>query len=392
MCSSDLETASLVQRGWEMPYSHPKYPDKKDINAGTIYQLSFDSKENKIIDTLKANGSRSHYYFAVGPHWMFEPLLGIPYPVLTHTRLKMLYDNDVKDLAQMGGAYLPTHVPYSINHEVIRIFQYDPEIDIRRFLENYALKHAGRKFSKVLIEAWAYTEEAIISFPNISSLYSALGFTWYRLWIRPFVPNIEAIPQKERDYYENFMCTTPHNPNNVDLSRDVLFQLINSDNCFNDVERIDKNVLPAIDKAINILVTINVDSSITLGDKNIISDQLIRIRALKCWFITQRNVGDWVTSVYGYLGNKTKTERLKYRKQLNMLILKEINNSSELVKLFNSNVEFMAITDQGETPLVYGENIKSHLIKRINLMKKHINDEPWIDMDYIERKSAELIK
>ncbi|MCK7523950.1 MAG: hypothetical protein MZV64_43165 [Ignavibacteriales bacterium] len=73
-------------------------------------------------------------------------------------------------------------------------------------------------------KAWALAEEAVIWRSRTPrTLYSTIGFTWYRLWARPFVPNIEAIPPAERAYYEDFMCTTPHNPNNVDLSRDVLF-------------------------------------------------------------------------------------------------------------------------------------------------------------------------
>lgn len=388
----DIETASLIQKGWDMPYSHPKYADKKDINAGTIYQLGFDKKEKDIINILRKKGSKAHYYFVAGPHWMFEPLLGIPYPKLTHTRLKLLYDNDVKSLAQMGGAYLPEHVPYNINQEVIRVFQYEPGIEINILLEKYTIKHAGKEYSKALLQAWKLTEEAIIAFPNVSSLYSALGFTWYRLWVRPLVPDIEAIPQEERDYYEDFMCTTPHNPNNVDLSRDVLFRLIDPKNCINDVERIDKFVLPVLNKAVKVLES-NLSGSIkTLGEKNIISDQLVRIRALRCWLITQRNVAAWVTGVYGYIEAKTNSDKEKYKTWVKSLILMELDNTEELLKLFDEGIEFMAITDQGETPLIYGENITGNLKKRIELMKKHINDNPRIDMNYIEKKSAELIK
>ena len=76
-----------------------------------------------------------------------------------------------------------------------------------------------------LLQAWSLVEDAIEAFPHVSALYSMYGFVWYRLWVRPLVPNIEAIPLEERAYYQNHMCTTPHNPNNVDLARDVLFQL-----------------------------------------------------------------------------------------------------------------------------------------------------------------------
>ena len=36
---------------------------------------------------------------------------------------------------------------------------------------------------------------------------------------------MEAVSDEDRAFYEDFICTVPHNPNNVDISRDVLFQL-----------------------------------------------------------------------------------------------------------------------------------------------------------------------
>ena len=46
--------------------------------------------------------------------------------------------------------------------------------------------------------AWGLAEEAILSYPNVTPLYSGFGFVWYRLWARPFVPDIEAIPMAEK--------------------------------------------------------------------------------------------------------------------------------------------------------------------------------------------------
>ncbi|MFC2121242.1 hypothetical protein ACFLTI_06580, partial [Bacteroidota bacterium] len=388
----EIETASLVQRGWEMPYHHPKYPDKKDINAGTIYQQQFDKKENEVINLLKKKDSDVSYYFTVGPHWMFEPLLGIPFPELTYKRLKLLNKNKVFNLAHMGGSYLPEHVPYNINHEVSRNFQYNNKLNVKNLIKQYAIKYAGREFFQDLLYAWEKTEEAIISFPNISSLYSTFGFTWYRLWLRPFVPNIEAIPQEKKDYYEKFMCTTPHNPNNVDLSRDVLFQLTTADICKKDVERIDKFVLPNIEAATNILDAIALETITSLGIKNIIIDQFVRIRALSCWFKTQRNVAAWINGVYAYMNSDNTIEKNRHIKYIKDMMRMEIENTKDLSDLFVSGVEFMSITDQGETQLIHGDNFKDLLKNRIKLMEIHMNDEPWIDMNYIERKAGEIIK
>ncbi len=48
----------------------------------------------------------------------------------------------------------------------------------------------------------------------------------------------------------------------------------------------------------------------------------------------------------------------------------------------------MAQTDKGETPLIHGMNMKENLRKKIRLMQEHMNDEPYIDPDYIERKAG----
>ena len=380
----EVETNSLFAKGWEVPYTHPKYTDSNTINGGTIYQLDFDNKETVLLNQLNSKDSHAHYYFSAGPHSMFEPLLGVPYPVLTYERLKLLHSNKIEHLAQSGGAFPSGLVPFNINHEVLRAYQFNHDLDIQKFIEKLALKWAGDKLLHKLLSAWKLTEEAIMAFPIITPLYATFGFTWYRLWIRPLVPDIEAIPQQDRDYYEKYMCTTPHNPNNVDLSRDVLFQLTTPEKCRKDVKRMDLFVWQPLDRAIQLL-------SENPKEKNIITDQLIRLKALRCWFMTQRNVAAWIAGVYGYMEATNENSRKKEKEFISGMIEKEIRNSHELTDLLESGIEFMAITDNGETQLVYGDNLKNLLLKRIQLMEKHKDDEPYIDHNYMERKAVELI-
>jgi hypothetical protein len=386
----DAETASLLGRGWEMPYTHPKYPDSKAINAGTVYQLEFDDNEKALMEDLARRDGSAHFYVGAGPHAMFEPLLGIPYPRLMYRKLKMMYDHDVRYVAHLGGTCPPELVPYNINHEIVRQFQYNPGLDIDGTIETIARKWAGDGLWSALAKAWELTEEAILGFPNVTPLYSTHGFTWYRLWVRPLVPNIEAIPDEERSYYEDFMCTTPHNPNNVDLSRDVLFQLTTVGKSRLDVVRMDRYVWEPLEAAIGILNDVQEAAVEGLGEGNVIQDQLVRLQALRCWLMTQRNVAAWVAGVYGCLNAEDESQKAQAKALLKDMIQKEIQNTEALLELFDSGVEFMAMTDQGETPLVYGENIKELLSKRIELMQAHGDDEPYIDHDYLFRKSAEL--
>ena len=138
----------------------------------------------------------------------------------------------------------------------------------------------------------------------------------------------------------------------------------------------------ALDKAIELLRS---------AKEGILFDQKIRLQALKCWMTTQRNVAGWVSLVYGYMESKDSTERSTYQSNLKDLILKEMDNTEDLLNLLDSGVEFMALTDKGETPLVYGDNLDSLLINKLALMTKHINDVPFIDHNYTERKAGEPI-
>ncbi len=377
----DIETASLIQRGWDMPYSHPMYPDRKDINAGCVFQQDFDERENPIFKGIEATGSQVSFYYAYGPQTMFAPLMGIPYPKLTRKRLETLHNNGVNYLAHMGGTFPPEKVPFNINHEVLRNFQINPDKPVEEVLISLVHKYARENEQKILLNAWDIAEAGILGFPNISSLYSTIGFTWYRLWVRPFVPNIEIIPQAERDFYEDFMCTIPHNPNNVDLSKDVLFTLTTPERSHEDALRIDKNVLPKLVEAVRMLEAVKDPSAI-------VADQTVRLKALKSWMTTQRNIAVWVDSVYGFMNASDSTDKLKYKSAMQEMMKLEIANSEEVIELFKSGLEFIALTDKGETPLMYGINLPELMVRRIAMMKAHLDDDPFIDHNFIERMAG----
>ncbi len=317
----DIETCSLVTRGWAIPYSHPVYSDIKDINGGCVHQTEFWPEEMEEVRDLEQRGGRVNFYFAHGPHQMFEPLIGVPYPFLTWEKLARMYSAGVTNLAQMGGTFPPEKVPYNINHEVVRTFIFNPAGDAETEIGKIAVRWAGEKCSVKIIEAWKLTEQAILGFPNVSSLYSAIGFTWYRLWVRPLVPDIEKLETEERSYYEDFMCTTPHNPNNVDLARDVLFTLINDEKAGKDLLRIDENVWKNIDEAIEILEEYDCEEN-----PEVVHDQLIRLKALRCWIMTSRNVAGWVSTVHGYLAAEGPVKKEECKSSLESIMELEIEN------------------------------------------------------------------
>jgi len=385
----DAEATSLVSRGWEMPYTHAAYPDSKAFVSGTIHQQEYDERETELAVELENRSSRAHFYFAAGPNTLFAPLIGIPYPSLTHRRLKLLHDNGVKHLAHVGGTNPPELVPYNVNHEVLRVFQFEPNHELSSTVERIARRWVGGLFAKDLVNAWAECEKAILAFPHVTPLYSTYGFVWYRLWVRPLVPDIEAIPDQERAYYQDFMCTTPHNPNNVDLSRDVLFQLTTVEDCRKAITRIDENVWEPLAAAIAILERVRNAAGGTLGETNAIEDTVVRLNALRCWFETQRNVAAWVAGVCGFMETTDESKRAKCKMLVEELIERELDNTDRLIGLLDSDTELLATTDLTESPLMYGSNLKALLKRRKHLMRAHRRDEPYIDPEYMERKAAE---
>lgn len=57
------------------------------------------------------------------------------------------------------------------------------------------------------------------------------SFTWYRFWVRPFVPDMSAIPEADRVAYEEMMLTIFNNPNNIDFGADALWEILDVDTC-----------------------------------------------------------------------------------------------------------------------------------------------------------------
>ncbi|HOQ59837.1 MAG TPA: hypothetical protein PLN93_02840 [Vicinamibacterales bacterium] len=384
----DVETTSLVARGWEMPYRHPSYPDSHAVNSGTVYQLEFADRERELAAELRDRGAEPHFYFSAGPHQMFAPLLGVPYPRLTHRRLALLRENGAGALANVGGTCPPELVPFNVNHEILRRFQFDSDLDIDAAVSGLARAWAGQERGPILQRAWDLAEEAILAFPNPAPLYSTIGFTWYRLWARPLVPDIEAIPAGERAYYERFMCTTPHNPNNVDLSRDVLFTLLTPEQSAIDMARIDVRVRPPLDRAIALLGAAREEARRALGPLNVVEDQWVRLRALRCWMMTLRNVSAWVAGVHGWMRAESTHDKARWRAVLDEMIASEIANSRDLADVVDSGVEFMATTALGESPLVHGRNLKALLARRVVLMERHAGDDPFIDAGFMERMAS----
>ena len=373
----DIEVPSLLVRGYDLPYAHPVYPEIKGV-AGSAYHLNFDAQEKPILQKFRERQIEPHFVYARGTGYNFEPLLGIPYPWMTYEKLKAASDLGASHLAHMGGGAPPSLTPYNINQEVWREFQFSRNLNIDATVNKIAQRWVGEKLAGDLVQIWKLAEQAIRHIPPLP-LYSGFGYVWYRLWVRPFVPNFEAVPKTERAYYEKFLVSVPNNPSMVDLGRDVLFDLISKEYGEKYVERVDANVWKALEAAIALA-----DSK--ANDSPVFLDQRDRLRGLRCWVGTSRSTAMWVAGVYGFLAAPDTKTKDSCRAYLRKMVTAEMQFAKDLLQLWEtSNINWMVVSKVAETSYIYGENIGELIRKKIALMEKYGDVEPYIDPNFMWR-------
>jgi hypothetical protein len=381
----DVEGNSLLTKGWESPYSHSLYPNIPVLGSALHNHLS--EKEKTPLEELHSRASQGYFYHHCGSHGNHEPLLGIPFPWLTHEKLRSCAAKKISALAHLGGLQPPDKVPYAVNYEVFRRFQFDSNLNIDGTIQEIAEQFTGPEFAETLKQGWLSVDLSVRNFVPLS-IYTSYGIVWQRVFVRPLVPDIDAIPEKDRAYYENHMCTSIHNPNRIDLSRDVLFDLISPEYAAKAVKIIENNVWGPLDLALQIFEhnLKKAERTETKRAAAVFRDQLDRCRALRCLFVTLRNTATWIYAVRQYLETSSLKLKTQYRNILEKMMDSEIQNSRDLLSLWeNSPVEWMIVSGEKETPFIYGENFPDLLHKKIELMEKYKNAEPRIDPGYMFR-------
>jgi hypothetical protein len=376
----DVEVPSLLVRGYDLPYHHEKYRDITGV-AGSIHHLHLDRQEKKLLRRYEKNGHTAHLVYSHGNGFNLEPLIGIPFPWQLWEKLQSMRETGITHAANLGGFTPSRLAPYHINQEAFRAFMLDPEADVDTVVLATATKWVGEAAAKTLRDIWKKTNEAILWMPPLP-LYSNFGFIWLRTWVRPIIPDLQAVPESERRYYEDFMVSTDNNTNLVDLGRDVLFDLITQEYGEKYVRRVDKYVLPELEQAIELAGKQAQDQQLAEKARAVFRDQYDRLRALRCWITTQRSTAAWVAGVYGYLGTDDPDQREQWRAYLDEMMDREIQSTHELLRLWQtSKTEFMVVSETGETSYIYGENFGELLQRKIELMEKYRHVEPHIDPD-----------
>ncbi len=307
--------------------------------------------------------------------------IGAIFPDLVYSQLTQAYHDHYRYvLSETTPASLD---PYDVNAEVIHEFQMNPNLSLKEILSNVADKWVGRRYASKLISIWTTADSSVMGFPD-GVPYATFGYPWYKLSTRPFVPNIEAIPDSQRAYYEKFMLSTFNNPTRIDLNNDMLWNFLTVQQAAEKRKQFDRDVLPQIRRAIE--MTRDQLASITKGSEkaHVFEDVLIRLRTYRHYALTLRDVVAWIEGVHGYIEAKTPAEKSLYRSKVKAMVNMEIENTKGLLDLWeHSPIEFMAVSTIGENMHIYGNNFGQLLKKKLALMEKHENDIPYIDPNFM---------
>ena len=374
-----VEAPSLLVRGYELPYAHPRYPEQTSA-AGSLFHTDLVDEEADLVAAHRAAGFEPKLTYSVGSSFNTEPLLGIPFPAMLHRKLSAMRAAGVQAASAFGGLLDLEKTPYWPNPEVIRAAQFTPDVPVADVLRGAATRWAG-DHAEALVGAWEAVEDAVSHLP-IVPLYSFFGFVWLRTWVRPLVPDIEAIPLADRAYYERFLVSTANNPAINDLGRDVLFDLITEESGRRMAGQIDDNVLPRIARALGLI-----DAAMDAGaGRAVFQDLRDRTEALRCWAVTQRNTCAWVGDVYGFLEADTEEARDGFRAGVQHTVDLDLENTRRLLGLWETaETEFMLVSGVGETSFVYGENVGDLLRRKLELTEAHRDHDPAIDRDILWR-------
>ena len=312
-------------------------------------------------------------------------IIGFPFPILVYERLK--------EAANSGRQWLLVNAtprslaPYDINGEVLKAYQQEPISDIQNVLHEAADRWVGQ-YAGTLVDLWNLADRAVRLFPP-GVPYCTFAFPWFRLWVRPFVPNIDLIPEKRRAYYERFLVATFNNPARVDLNNDMLWNFLTVKEAGEKRESIDREVLPPLDQAVGIARSLLTAVPPSRPERAVFQDLSDRLTAGRCFYVTLRNLTAWIEAVHGYREAKSEVDKQTYLSKSRAMAAHELDNTRSLLQLWEqSDVDWISISTGGESAHIYGENFGELLKNKIELMERHMNDEPYIDPNFMWRMPA----
>lgn len=237
----------------------------------------FLDRGSYLFSTTSANGS---------PY-----VLGVPAPWKIHDNLQTELDRTFRRIELRTNP--PSLAPYDVNREIVRSFQTGGAANPDSVVRAAATRWVGSKYATDLVSIWRQANTAVEASPVLPQ-YGNYGFTRYRFWVRPFVPDIGAIPPEKRQYYEEYLLSVFNNPNNVDFQADALWDILTVEKCDSFVTQFDTKVWAPLDSAITAAEAMA--NRVPAGDpaRKVFIDQRDRLKAFKYYDHTLRNISAWI--------------------------------------------------------------------------------------------------
>ncbi|HQY06403.1 MAG TPA: hypothetical protein PLQ52_10085 [Lacunisphaera sp.] len=377
------EGPSLAVRGYHVPYAHPKYPENQAV-AGSIFHTTMDlPKEQEALAASRKLGAEPVLHYSASSVMNHEPLLGLPFPRSIHQKLSAVREVGITRVSALGGLTNTGRAPYWPNPVALRAAQFFPEKPIETVLTEFAASLVGPAQAADLSGAWKEFEETLLWQPLVG-LYCAFGFCWQRTWDRPFVPNPEAVPAAEREYYERHGCFQHNNPGLIDLGKDVLFDLITQQSGAKMAADMDQHVIARLRP---LIAKLGQTAQASTGQAAVVfTDLRDRIRAYLHWVSSLRSVCAWCENVYGYLDAKDAATKATFEKNLQGAIDFELANIRGLIGLLETTKsEVLVLSGVAENTYFYGENLVEHLKTKIRLTEQYRHHAPRLDPDIFWR-------
>ncbi len=377
------EAPSLLVRGYDVPYAHPKYPENRAI-AGSLFHTTMDPKEKETLAASRAAGVDPIMHYSASGVMNHEPLLGLPFPRLLHAKLSAMRETGLNRISCLGGLTNNAQAPYWPNPAILRAVQFFPAKPVEEVLTDFATTLVGAGQAGSLTAAWKEFEDALLWQPMVG-LYCAFGFCWQRTWDRPFVPDVEAVPAADRVYYERHGCFQHNNPGLIDLGKDVLFDLITRESGAKMAADMDQHVIARLRPLIAKLDT-QIKGLAGGPAQVVLTDLRDRVRAYLHWVTTLRNVCAWCECVYGYLNATDAAVKDACEQKLQSAIDLELANIRGLIELLETTTsEVLVLSGVAENTFFYGENLVEHLKTKLRLTEKYRHNKPRIDKDIFWR-------
>jgi len=380
----ELETNTLVSKGFDADYRHPKYDWAKEFTFSGLFN-QFDAREKPRKELLESKGSNAHLYFSPGSFWNMEPVKAPIYPKMLWEKLRDLHAQEASHIAGLCGSTPATLAPYNINQEIVQAFQNEPSLPFKELLQRKAVKWVGEEGADQLVDLWLQADDAYRSFPAPVNVL-AIWCTWYRILIRPFVPNFEALSEEERAYYEDFHLGHVNNRIRTDFRREINFEFCTPEYAGKCRQAMTNDSLPAIAKAIELAEAGLASAKSDASASDAWIHHLERLKGSQSWLRSQRNIAAWIEGVHGYIESDKPEEKKRCQKLVRETVLDEKANAQLLLAHVESaKTEWMVQSEVGETTFIYGDNIADLIRKKIALMEGRENDTPHVDPDYIWR-------